>query len=187
MLWINSYFKSFTWLKTAIFVFLVLMGALTLEWQIERLYWQYWPFNPLEIKSFEIFHPELIRNPGDVLQYTITYDKLDDKVPIIHRELLNTRRYFYTDVPAKVKEVGYDRSSTDSLTIPRDGDPGEYKIYWQACYYYGPDKKREVCVGKISGPFYVALEQGVKGPKGDTGKQGPQGAKGDRGKNFWGK
>ena len=193
MEWINNYFKGFTVLKWFIFTALSILIILALEGESERLYWSYWPFNPLKIHSFNIINPEVVRHPGEMITYELIYDKNTNDVPMITRELRNTMRYFFTDERARDKSTGKNLRFTDMIRIPRNAEYGLYRMYWCATYRLGPEGKRIIEVTALTkDAFYVAenpanLSKGAKGDTGPRGKQGEPGAKGKQGAGFWGK
>lgn len=185
---INAYFKKFTYLKWLMFILLSSLVILSLEWQCERLYWQYWNFEPLIIHGkMQVLNKDKTIYPGEILLLRVDFTKNLLILPTeIRTQMFNSFVYDLTPETkfpaAAMKPLGRQQVSFP-LPFPRAAEYGKYHIHRTWVYRMGP-YKREVAVTAESEDFYSVAQAGGenKGPKGDTGKTGGQGVKGDKGK-----
>jgi hypothetical protein len=165
-------------MKKTILVCLVLVTTLAIYTQVERMYWRYWPFEPLEIYSLKIMNVDKKVQAGETLAYELSYNKKMDICPTVSRQLRNAFVYTYAESTPPLRKPGAGKVWVP-IPIPRAAEYGKYRLHITYTYEIGPEK-RPVMVSAISDEFEVIPNPAIdrKGPKGD---------KGEKGKNFWGK
>lgn len=133
----------------------IVLACVVLIWNLgEKMYWTYYPFEPLIVhESIKILNQDPIY-PGSTLAYAITFTK---KLPLqatITRQLRNHYIYTMAETNPPMKEIGKKRTEWAVLPIPKYAECGTYTLRWTATYEVGPDK-RPIHVTVDSEPFEI--------------------------------
>ena len=168
-------------MKKAILIVLIVMATFSVTQYVEKLYWRYWPFEPITVcpDKIKVENAGQTVMAGSMMIYTVTIDKKMPGACTVKRQLVNSYRIDYDPVTPPEKELGPQKVTT-SIHVPQSADSGEWFMRWTVeCPTGGPDG-RMISMTRESEKFRVVSVM-AKGPKGEQGKDGKPG------KNFWGK
>ena len=139
--------------RRKVFWMLALMCVVLSGFWTERLYWAYWPFNPLTVYGIKVMNPEGIVCAGTNLIYEMDVEKHLDVPARVKRQLINSYIIDFPILEPPDKPLGRQKVVT-TLNVPAFADEGHYYLRWATEYILGPEK-RVVTVHIESKPFLV--------------------------------
>ncbi len=139
--------------RKMVFRLLVIMCMVLTALWAERLYWAYWPFEPLKVYGIKIINPNETVCAGSNLLYEMDIDKRMDVPSKIKRQLVNSYIIDFPVLEPPDKPLGRQKVVT-TLNVPAFADEGLYYLRWAVEYSIGPDK-RLVTAHVESKPFLV--------------------------------
>lgn len=117
----------------------------------EKLYWAYWPFNPITIHQVKVTNDPVCA--GMNMIYEMDIIKHMPIAPTVKRQLVNSYIIDYPIIEPPEKKTGRQKVPA-VLHIPSFVDPGMYYMRWTAAYDIGPNG-RKISVTVESPPFTV--------------------------------
>lgn len=139
--------------RKMVFRILVIMCIVLCGLWAERLYWAYWPFEPLIVHGIKIINPDNTVCAGSNLLYQMEIEKQMDVPAKVKRQLVNSYIIDYPAIEPPDKPLG-SQVVTTTVPVPEYADAGLYHLRWAVEYEVGPDK-RPITVRTESKPFMV--------------------------------
>lgn len=145
---------SGTKIKEAILVVICILAIVTLFMWGERLYWDYWPFNPLTVHSLEILNKDHKVCAGGSVLYRLELTKNMECSVVIKRALEDGHVINYPIQHSPSRSIGH-HNILGVLPVPTYADGGVYTMRWEGDCFLGPRNDRMIPYSKESESFEV--------------------------------
>lgn len=131
---------------------LVILTVIVSLFWVERLYWTYWPFEPLVVRGITVKNVNGTVCAGGRLLYSLDVTRATDAPVKIKRQLVNSFQLDFPAIEPPSKLLG-DQNVLAYLDIPSFTEEGLHFMRWEA--EFALNQYRTVTVKAETKPFTV--------------------------------